>query len=82
MTLVQLFLIHRYAATAVHYVTPTADNEFQVKKMMSLGIFSDVHTEIGHIIVAQVSVEGVSKLLEPDRILLMEMIRKTSLQMV
>jgi isocitrate lyase len=76
MTLVQLFLIHRYAATAVHYVTPTEDNEFQTQKMKDLGIFSDVHTEIGQIIVAQVSKEGVAKLLEPDRVLLTEMIRK------
>jgi isocitrate lyase len=80
MTLVQLFLIHRYAATAVHYVTPTEDNEFQTQKMKDLGIFSGVHTEIGQIIVAQVSKEGVAKLLEPDRALLMEMIRKTLVQ--
>ncbi len=26
MTLVQLFLIHRYRAASVHYVTPTEDN--------------------------------------------------------
>jgi len=82
MTLAQLFLIHRYAASAVHYVTPTEDNQLQVKKMMSIGIFSDVHTEIGHIIVAQVSKAGVSMLLEPDRIILMELIRKTSPQTV
>jgi len=78
MTVVQLFLIHRYTAGAVHYVTPTEDNEFQTQKMKSLGIFSDVHTEIGQIIVARVSKEGVAALLKPDRILLLEMIRKTS----
>jgi isocitrate lyase len=78
MTLVQLFLIHRYAATAIHYVTPTEDNERQTQKMKDLGIFSDVHTEIGQIIVAQVNKEGVSKLLEPDRVLLLEIIRKAT----
>jgi isocitrate lyase len=78
MTLVQLFLIHRYSAHAVHYVTPTEDNEFQTQKMKSLGIFSDVHTEIGQIIVAQVSKERVAELLKPDRVLLLEMIRKMS----
>jgi isocitrate/methylisocitrate lyase len=78
MTLVQLFLIHRYSANAVHYVTPTEDNEFQTQKMKSMGIFSDVHTEIGQIIVAQVSKERVAELLKPDRVLLLEMIRKTS----
>ena len=78
MTLVQLFLIHRYSANAVHYVTPTEDNELQTQKMKSMGIFSDVHTEIGQIIVAQVNKERVAELLRPDRTLLLEMIRKTS----
>ncbi|MGA7078158.1 MAG: isocitrate lyase ICL2 [Terriglobales bacterium] len=78
MTVSQLFLIHRYNASSVHYVTPTEDNEFQTQRMKSVGIFSDVHTEIGQIIVAQVSKERVAELLMPDRVLLLEMIRKTS----
>jgi isocitrate lyase len=78
MTVTQLFLIHRYNASSVHYVTPTEDNEFQTQRMKSVGIFSDVHTEIGQIIVAQVNKEHVADLLKPDRILLLEMIRKTS----
>jgi isocitrate lyase len=78
MTVTQLFLIHRYNASAVHYVTPTEDNEFQTQRMKSVGIFSDVHTEIGQIIVAQVSKERVAELLKPDRVLLLEIIRKTS----
>jgi isocitrate lyase len=81
MTLVQLFLIHRYKASAVHYLTPTEDNEFLTQKMKSIGIFSDVHTEVGQIIVAQVSKERVAELLKPDRAALLEMIRKTSPQM-
>jgi isocitrate lyase len=78
MTIAQLFLIHRYNASSVHYVTPTEDNEFQTQRMKSVGIFSDVHTEIGQIIVAQVSKERVAELLQPDRVLLLEIIRKTS----
>jgi isocitrate lyase len=78
MTVSQLFLIHRYNASSVHYVTPTEDNEFQTQRMKSVGIFSDVHTEIGQIIVAQVNKERVAELLMPDRVLLLEMIRKTS----
>ncbi len=78
MTVSQLFLIHRYNASSVHYVTPTEDNEFQTQRMKSVGIFSDVHTESGQIIVAQVSKERVAELLMPDRVLLLEMIRKTS----
>jgi len=82
MTLVQLFLIHRYKASAVHYVTPTEDNESQAQKMKSMGIFSDVHTEVGQMIVANVNKSVVDELLKPDRIALWEMIRKTSPPMV
>ncbi len=76
MTLIQLFLIHRYSANGVHYVTPTRDNEYQTEKMKSLGIFSDVHTEVGQIIVAQVNREKVGELTKPDRLSLLDMIRK------
>jgi len=80
MMLVQLFLIHRYKASAVHYLTPTEDNQFQTQKMKSVGIFSDVQTEVGQIIVAAVNKEAVDKLLNPDRAALLEMIRKTQPQ--
>ncbi len=77
MALVQLFLIHRYKASTVHYVTPTEDNEFQTQKMKSMGIFSDVQTEVGQIIVATVNKQVVDELLKPDRTSLLEMIRKS-----
>src|SRR5258705_6185696 len=47
MTLIHLFLVHRFKADSVHYVTPTDDNQYQVAKMRSHGIFSEVETEIG-----------------------------------
>jgi isocitrate lyase len=31
MTLMQLFLIHRYKADSVHYLTPTDDNKHQTE---------------------------------------------------
>ena len=39
MTLLHLFLIHRYQAAAIHYLTPTDDNRRQCERMLSLGIF-------------------------------------------
>jgi isocitrate lyase len=78
MTVAQLFLIHRYNANSMHYVTPTEDNVFQTQRMKSAGIFSEVQTEIGQIIVAQVNKERVAELLNPDRVLLSEMIHKPS----
>jgi len=67
MTLCHLFLVHRYRIWAVHYVSPTDDNRYQAQKMKTHGLFSDVHDEVGHIIVADVSAEGVKALLTPDR---------------
>jgi isocitrate lyase len=76
MTLVQLFLIHRYKTTSVHYVTPTEDNMYQTRKMKELGIFSDVNEEVGQIIVAMVDGDCVGELVGKDRAKLEKLIRK------
>jgi isocitrate lyase len=76
MTLVQLFLIHRYRASSLHYLTPTDDNQAQTERMQALGIFTVVRTEIGHIIVADVNRERVAELVQPEADELAEMIRK------
>jgi hypothetical protein len=67
MTLNHLFLVHPYKIWAVHYVSPTDDTRYQAQKMKTHGLFSDVHDEVGHVIVADVSAEGVPALLAPDR---------------
>ena len=67
MTLVHLFLVHRYKIWSVHYVSPTDDNRYQAQKMKTHGLFSDVHDEVGDVIVADVSADGVKALLAPDR---------------
>lgn len=76
MTLVHLFLVHRFRADTVHYVTPTEDNSYQVEKMKSHGIFSGANTEIGQIIVADVNHARIAELLSPDRVALTRLIRK------
>ncbi|MBV8200062.1 MAG: isocitrate lyase ICL2 [Acidobacteria bacterium] len=76
MTLIHLFLVHRYKAETVHYVSPTEDNQYQTAKMKSHGIFSEVNTEVGQIIVADVDAVRVAELLEPDRVKLGKLIRK------
>ena len=81
MTLVQVFLIHRYRAGFVHYLTPTEDNLRQTERMKALGIFTDVNTEIGQIIVAHVSKERIAKLLS-DRKAVEELIRKKTLHAI
>jgi isocitrate lyase len=76
MTLIHLWLVHRFKADAVHYVTPTEDNVYQTEKMKSHGIFSDVHQEVGEIIVADVNHARIAELLAPDREALGRLIRK------
>jgi isocitrate lyase len=78
MTLLHLFLIHRYKAVSVHYVSPTDDNQMQTKGMKKLGIYGEVNTEIGDIIVAGVNTEHVRELLNPDQVELKKLIFKNS----
>ncbi len=77
MTLAHLFLIHRYKADSVHYLSPTEDNQHQTQKMKSLGIFNSVKTEAGLIIVAGVNQARVTELLKPDRAALQQLIAKS-----
>jgi hypothetical protein len=77
MTLNHLFLIHRYKIWAVHYVSPTEDSRYQAQKMNTHGLFSDVHDEVGDVIVADVSADGVKALLAPDQDRLNALIQRT-----
>ncbi len=75
MTLVQLFLIHRYKADSVHFLTPTDDNLKQCEAMKARGIFKSVATEIGEIIVADVVKDRVKELVATDRTALEALIK-------
>lgn len=76
MTLLHLYLIHRYRIDSVHYVSPTDDNRYQTEKMKAQGIYTDVNTEVGQIIVADVHAAHIAELLAPDRAALGRLIRK------
>ena len=76
MTLIHLWLINRFKADAVYYVTPTEDNIYQTEKMKSHGIFRDVHQDVGEIVVADVNQPRIEELLAPDREALQRLIRK------
>jgi isocitrate lyase len=76
MTLANLFLIHRYKAGLVHYVTPTEDNQRQTQRMKARGIFSTVNTEIGQIIVAGVNAARIAELIAADRVALRNLIQE------
>jgi isocitrate lyase len=76
MSLIHLYLVHRYKADSVHYVTPTEDNQYQTEKMKTHGIFREVNTEVGQIIVANVNTPRIEELIAPDREKLGKLIRK------
>ncbi len=76
MTLIHLWLVHRFKADAVIYVTPTEDNQYQTAKMKSHGIFSEVYQEVGEIIVAEVNRPRIAELLQSDRVALRKLITK------
>ncbi|HEU4362977.1 MAG TPA: isocitrate lyase ICL2 [Mycobacterium sp.] len=76
MTLIHLWLVHRFKADAVYYVSPTEDNKYQTEKMKSHGIFLDVHQEVGEIIVAEVNRQRIAELIASDHTALLRLIRK------
>jgi isocitrate lyase len=76
MTLVHLWLVHRFKADAVYYVTPTEDNKYQTEKMQAHGIFSNVNKDVGEIIVADINHARIAELLAPDHKALQKLIRK------
>ncbi len=77
MTLLQLFLIHRYRIASVHYVSPNEANLRQTESMAKMGIFEEVHTEIGHIIVASVNGDRIKELVNADSGGLQKLISKS-----
>jgi isocitrate lyase len=82
LTLMHLFLIHRYKAISVHYVTPTEDNNIQAERMKETCIYENVNTEIGDIIVASVNIKRIKNLLEPDKLQLNNFICKNQVEFV
>lgn len=78
MTLIHLFLIHRYKSDSVHYVNPTDDNKKQTQGMKALEIYSQANTEIGDVIVAPVNSGRVKELLASDQEELQKLIAKKS----
>jgi isocitrate lyase len=66
MTLMHLFLVHRYRAASVHYLTPTEDNRLQCERMRQIGLFSAVNDEVGDIIVADLDGAMVRDLAASD----------------
>ncbi|GAB4249870.1 MAG: isocitrate lyase ICL2 [Ekhidna sp.] len=67
MTLMHLFLLNRFKSDKVHYLTPTEANGRQCEGMARRKIYSNVHEEVGQIIVAEVQREEVLSYVEEKR---------------
>jgi isocitrate lyase len=76
MTLLHLFLIHRYKIAAVHFLTPTSDNHLQAEGMQNNGVFGTVTDEVGEIIVADVDADNIAGLLAEDGAALTKLISR------
>jgi isocitrate lyase len=76
MTLMHLFLVHRYKIDSVHYLSPSEDNQQQTAKMKTQGIFSEVSNDIGEIIVADVNHPRIEELMAADGVAMQKLIRK------
>ena len=66
MALMHLYLIRRYNAVSIQYLTPTEDNYRQAAGMKELGFFASVSDEVGEIIVADVDEAVVTKLVSDE----------------
>ena len=63
MALMHLYLIRRYDAASIQYLTPTEDNYRQASGMKELGLFASVSDEVGEIIVADVDEAIAAKMM-------------------
>ena len=73
-TLMHTFLIHRYKADEVHYLTPTEDNRNQVQGLHERGLYDATTDEVGALIVASVNHARIAELVDPSGVALQQLI--------
>ena len=66
MTLMHLFLLHRYKTDLVHYVSPTDDNRISVQHMIGYGVFREARTDDPNIIAIEVNTDRAQKIFAND----------------
>ncbi|MEK7387176.1 MAG: isocitrate lyase, partial [candidate division NC10 bacterium] len=67
MTLMHLFLLHRYKTDLVHYVSPTDDNRISVQHMIGYGVFKEARTDDPNVIAIEVNISRVQRIFARDR---------------
>ena len=76
MTLLHVFVLHRYKAETIHYLTPTDDNHRMAENLLQLAVFESVADEVGEIVVADVNRKTVRDLVAEDTDALRQLITK------
>jgi isocitrate lyase len=76
MTLLHLFVLHRYKVESIHYLTPTDDNRRMAENLLQLSIFESIGEEVGEIIVAEVDRNTVGGLVGDNDDALNQLITK------
>jgi isocitrate lyase len=66
MSLIHFFLLHRYKADLVHYLTPTQDNRLSVQRMILNGVFRWAPTDDPNIIAIEVETARAQKIFAND----------------
>lgn len=66
MTLMHFFLLHRYKADLVHYVTPSADNRLSVQRMIHNGVFRAARTDDPNMIAIEVDTARAQRIFASD----------------
>lgn len=62
ITLLHLWLIHRFGASAVHYLAPTADAERLCAGLLEIGLYRTVANGVGRVIMAEADDEKIAEL--------------------
>ena len=66
MSLMHFFLLHRYKADLVHYLTPTDDNRLSVRRMIQNGVFREARMDDPNIIAIEVDTARAQKIFAQD----------------
>ncbi|MEZ4750938.1 MAG: isocitrate lyase/phosphoenolpyruvate mutase family protein [Bdellovibrionota bacterium] len=77
ISLMHLFLVHRYRVKKVHFLSPTEDNDMQIEGMRALGFYSSVNKEVGDVMVAEVNQGFIESVLAENQVELKNVIQKS-----
>lgn len=67
--LMHIFLINRFKADSIYYLTPTEDNRAQCAAMQKYGIYTSVSDQVGEIITTEIETQYTANFLTDETLL-------------